>query len=188
MMFIAGLLVFMAAHAALMVRPLSDGLGAALGVGGRKGVVALVSAAGLVLVVLGWAEAGALGVLYGPPAWARHVALALMLPALILLAAAYLPTGHIARAAKHPMLAGVKIWALAHLIANGETRSVLLFGGFLAYAVAARIAAKRRGDMGAGAAPARVWCDALALAAGALAYGAIAYWLHPILFGVAVVS
>lgn len=154
----------------------------------RKLSVTALSLAGVVLIVLGWGQASALGVAWTPPVWARHVTLALMLPSFILLAAAYLPAGRIKKYAKHPMLAGVKVWAFAHLVSNGEWRSIALFAGFLAYAVLARIAAKRRGDQGASGATPGLLGDVAAVGVGAVAYLAVAYWLHPVLFGVAVVG
>ena len=107
-----------------------------------------------------------------------------MLPAMILLVAAYMPTGRIKKAAKHPMLLAVKIWAFGHLLANGELNSVLLFGSFLAYGVIDRIALKKRGDIGPGPdAPVSAMGDIGAVVIGAGVYAAILLWLHPILFG-----
>jgi uncharacterized membrane protein len=96
-----------------------------------------------------------------------------------------MPTGHIKKAVKHPMLLAVKIWATGHLLANGELNSVLLFGSFLAYGVLDRIAVKKRGDNGPGPdVKANVMGDVGAVVVGLGAYAAIAHWLHPILFGV----
>jgi uncharacterized membrane protein len=86
------------------------------------------------------------------------------------------------------MLAGVKVWALAHLIANGEVRSILLFGGFLLYAGLARFMISRRPDQTPPAAPEGWTGDLFAVVVGVVAYGVIAYYLHPILFGVRVVG
>lgn len=185
---LAGLLTFFAIHLALAAPAAAEGMQARVGAMGRKGLVTVASFAGLALIVVGWAGAGGAGVLWTPPAWTRHVALALMLPSLIFVVAAYLPAGRIKAAVKHPMILGVKVWAFAHLVANGEVRSVLLFGTFLAYAVFVRIALKRRGDAGAANAETRLVWDLAAVAIGAAAYGLIAYQLHPILFGVAVVG
>lgn len=183
-MFVLGLGLFAVSHGVLVAPSLAGGLRARLGEGGRKLFVTALAAIGLVLVVLGWGDAASLGAAWTPPIWTRHITLALMLPALILLAAAYLPAGWIKRVAKHPMLAGVKVWAFAHLASNGDVRSLALFGVFLAYAVVARIALKRRGDVGAAAATPALTGDVLAVAFGAAAYAAVAFWLHPILFGV----
>jgi uncharacterized membrane protein len=102
--------------------------------------------------------------------------------------AAYLP-GRIKSRLKHPMLAGVKIWAFAHLLANGDLGSILLFGAFLAWAVAARISLKRRdvaAQHGGTAAPAGWRNDILAVAIGTVVYLAFVFWLHPWLIGVSV--
>jgi uncharacterized membrane protein len=101
--------------------------------------------------------------------------------------AAYIP-GRIRRALKHPMLAGLKIWALAHLLANGDLGSIILFGALLAWAVVARIAAKRRDEVGdhggPAAAPAGWRNDVLAIVIGTVVYLAFLIWLHPLLIGV----
>ncbi len=182
MLFILGLVLFFGAHGFLAVPNAPERLSMPV----RKLGVTGLSIAGIVLIVLGWGAAGAWGVLWSPPAWTRHITLALMLPALILLAASQGPTSHIRAWAKHPMLAGVKIWAFGHLLANGEWRSIALFGAFLAYAVINRIAVKRRGVATPGA-PEGWTGDIIAVAIGVAVYVAIAFWLHPILFGVQVV-
>ncbi|KAA6184160.1 NnrU family protein [Thiohalocapsa marina] len=148
------------------------------------GVVALV---GLILIVQGYAAARQVAdpvVLYSAPTWMRHVALLLLLPVFPLLLATYLP-GRIARAARHPMLLAVKFWALAHLLANGTLADVLLFGGFLAWAVADRISLKRRAGPPVPGAPAGRWNDLLALVLGLGIYVAFILGLHQWLMGVA---
>jgi uncharacterized membrane protein len=125
---------------------------------------------------------------WDPPVWTRHLALLLVLLAFICFVAAYLP-GHIKARLKHPTLAGVKIWALAHLLANGDLGSILLFGSFLVWGVAARISVKRRdvaAQHGGTAAPAGIRNDVLAVAIGTIVYVAFVFWLHPWLIGVPV--
>lgn len=188
---ILGLLVFLGAHAFTMARGPRAALIKRFGEGGYKVGYSLVSLVGIVLVSIGFGEYRAAGYIpvWDPPAGLRHLALLLMLPAFVFFAAAYLP-GHIKARLKHPMLAGVKTWALAHLLANGDLGSMLLFGGFLAWGVAARISAKRRvGEVGvlAPAAPTGWRNDALAVAIGVGAYLAFLFWLHPLLIGVPVV-
>jgi uncharacterized membrane protein len=101
------------------------------------------------------------------------------------LVASQLPAGYIKKASKHPMLLAVKLWALGHLLANGEINSVILFGSFLAYAVFDRIMVKRRGDNGPGPETTlNPMMDVISVGAGAIVWAAIALWLHPILFGV----
>ena len=136
---ILGLVLFLGVHSvSIVARPWRDGMVARLGEGPWKGLYSLVSLAGFVLIVYGYGLARQSPmVLYTPPLALRHGAMLLMLPVFVLLLAAYLP-GRLQRAAKHPMLAATKFWALAHLLANGTLADVLLFGGFLAWAVADR--------------------------------------------------
>ncbi len=185
----AGLALFFGVHVYSLARSREPGRGlpGKMGGGAYRGLYSLVALAGLGLLIWGYVlYRGEAPTIWFPPAWTRHVALALMLPALILLVAAYVPAGWIASKAKHPMLLAVKIWATAHLIANGDLASIILFGSFLAYAVAGRIVAKRRGDVGRAGRMGPG--DAIAVVAGTGVYVAIAFWLHPILFGVAVVA
>ncbi len=184
-LFIIGLIVFFGVHAMpVLARGRRQALIAKLGEGPYKGLYALAALAGFALIIVGWRSADA-SQLYATPAYFRHITYALMLIALILLVAAYVPAGRVAAAVKHPMLAAVKIWAFAHLLVNGEVRSVLLFGAFLVFAVAARISAKRRG------APIRVagpWRnDGAAIVVGLAAYASIALYLHQYIAGVALV-
>lgn len=182
-LFLLGLLIFFGAHlfTGLMRGPRAAIIGK-IGEMPYKGLYSLVSLAGFILIILDWKTAEA-SLLYATPAWTRHITYLFMLFAFILLAAAYLPAGKIAAAAKHPMLAGVKLWAFGHLLVNGEVRSVILFGAFLAYAVIDRIAVKRRGDMGrpAGAA----MNDVIAIVVGVAAFAAIAFYGHRYIAGVA---
>ena len=117
----------------------------------------------------------------------RMLGLFLVLPVFVLLLAAYLP-GRIQRAARHPMLLAVKLWALAHLLANGTLADVLLFGGFLAWAVVDRISVKRRaaaGQLRAGPAlPGGRANDAIALVGGLGIYVLFVVWAHAWLVGV----
>ncbi len=125
-------------------------------------------------------------VLYTPPAALRHLALVVMLPVFPLLFAAYLP-GRIRAAAKHPFLLAVKIWAFAHLLANGTLADVLLFGAFLAWAVADRISVKRRPAAQTHevpSAPARSTNDAVALVGGLVVYAVLLLWAHRWIVGV----
>lgn len=181
--FILGLILFFGAHGfGAFARTAREKLIGKIGAGPYKGLYSLISLAGFALIILGWRGADATA-LYVPPLYLRHATYLLMLIALILLAAAYLPPGRIAAAVKHPMLAAVKIWAFAHLLANGEVRSVLLFGAFLIFAVADRIAVKRRQAPTPNAGPAG-W-DALAAAVGIGAFALIFFYLHRFIAGVA---
>ena len=179
-----GLILFLGVHSISIVAPAWRGrMLARLGEKGWKGVYTLVSLLGLVLIIYGFGLARQSPVvLYSPAPWLRHVALLLMLPVFPLLIAAYLP-GRIKTAAKHPMLAAVKFWALAHLLANGMLSDVLLFGAFLAWAVFDRISFKSRVQTLRTAPPGR-FNDAIAVVLGLALYVLIIFWAHSRLFGV----
>ncbi len=188
-MLILGLVIFLGVHATSIFAPAwRNAQVAARGEAVWKGGYALLSLIGLALIVYGYGMArGNPVVLYEPPAFLRHVAWTLMLPVFPLLLAAYLP-GRISAATKHPMLLAVKLWALAHLLANGDLASLLLFGAFLAWAVADRISLKRRpvlpGTSRAASAPAGRYNDAMAIVAGLGLYAAFLGVLHVWLIGV----
>jgi uncharacterized membrane protein len=184
---ILGLIVFLGTHSVRIFA--EDWRGrqiARLGAGGWKGVYSLVSAAGLALIVYGYGLARAEPVqLWLPPAWTRPVAGLLMLPAMILIVAAYAPVNHLRSALGHPMLAGVKIWAFAHLLANGTLADLLLFGGFLAWAALDFRAARRRDRAAVVArAPATAWGSVLAGVIGIAAWALFLFHLHGALIGV----
>nr|WP_281369201.1 NnrU family protein [Microvirga mediterraneensis] len=189
-MLIVGLVIFLGMHSFSMARARRAALIGRIGEGPYKGLYSIMSLLGIVLIAIGFGQYRANGYIpvWDPPVWTRHLALLLVWLAFICLAAAYLP-GRIKARLKHPMLAGVKIWALAHLLANGDLGSILLFGSILGWAVLARISAKRRdvaAQHGGTAAPAGWRNDLLAVAIGTIAYAAFAFWLHPWLIGVPV--
>jgi uncharacterized membrane protein len=183
---ILGLLIFLGVHSVSIIAPAwRDAQVARRGENAWKGLYSLLSLAGFVLIVIGYGQARlAPVVLYAPPVALRHVALLLMLPVFVLLLAAYLP-GRIRTAAKHPMLLATKLWATAHLLANGNLADVLLFGGFLAWAVADRISMKRRAARPVPSAPAGRFNDAIALVGGLALYGFFVALGHAWLIGVA---
>ena len=186
---ILGLIIFIGAHAFTMARQPRAQAILRLGEGPYKGLYSLVSLIGLVLIVWGFGQyrAGGYIQVWNPPVWTRHIAVPLVWVAFVAFAAAYLP-GRIRRTLKHPMLAGLKIWALAHLLANGDLGSILLFGALLAWAVVARISTKRRDEVldhgGPAAAPAGWRNDILAIVIGTALYLVFLIWLHPLLIGV----
>jgi uncharacterized membrane protein len=185
---VVGLLIFLGVHSVSIVAPQwRTATMARVGERPWKGVYSLASAVGLALIVVGYGLARRDPVvLYAPPAALRHLALVVMVPVFPLLFAAYLP-GRIRAAAKHPFLLAVKIWAFAHLLANGMLADVLLFGGFLAWAVADRISVKRRPAAQTHevpAAPSRPANDAIALVGGLVAYGVVLLWAHRWIIGV----
>jgi uncharacterized membrane protein len=159
------------------------------GLGPFKGVYSLAALVGFALVVWGFSRYRADGLIHvwTPPIWARHLTIALMWFAFVALACMNPATGRIRGWLRHPMLVSVKIWALAHLLANGDLGGMLLFGSFLAWAVFDRIAVKKRGDMGARRIDSFTRADAAAIGFGTLAYVAMIV-LHPVLIGVAVIG
>jgi len=184
---ILGLLLFLGAHS---VRIFADAWRsrqiARIGPGPWKGVYSATSAIGLVLIVWGYGLARAEPVLvWSPPLAMRHLAALLTVPAFILLAAAYVPANRIKAKLGHPMVAGVKLWAFAHLLANGTLAGIVLFGAFLVWAVADFASARRRdrrnGTSYPAGSPAR---DAVAIGVGLAAWAAFAFLLHGWLIGV----
>jgi uncharacterized membrane protein len=150
-----------------------------------KGLYTLVSLAGLVLIVWGYGLTRAAPDWWSPPLWTRHLGTLLAIPSFVLLTAAYIPKNHLKAALGHPMLAGVILWAFAHLIANGRPGDVLLFGAFLAWAIVAFISSRRR-DRAAGTryAPGAFSGDLLAAAIGLIAWALFAFYGHEWLIGV----
>jgi uncharacterized membrane protein len=185
---ILGLVLFLGVHTLTTKRELRARLIASAGPGGYKIGYGLVSLLGLVLIARGFSHYRAtewVDVWY-PPKALKHLATALMLPAVILVVAAYI-RGRIYTTLKHPMLAGLKLWAAAHLLANGDLGSIILFGSFLAWAVFDRISLKRRADPGAPPIPvAGPGNDLIAVAVGIVAYLALAFAFHPVVIGVPV--
>ena len=187
---ILGLVLFFAAHVFTTKRETRAQAIARLGEGTYKIVYSLVSLAGLALIIWGFGHyraAGWIDVWY-PPKAMKHITLVLMLPAVILVVASYL-RGRIYATLKHPMLAGIKLWAAAHLLANGDLGSIILFGSFLGWAVYDRITLKRRSDGGGPPIPiGGVSNDLIAVAVGVVAYLALAFAFHPVVIGVPVMG
>lgn len=186
---IAGLLIFLGIHSLSIVNePLRDRLAARLGGVGWQALYAVIAVIGFLLIIQGYGAARLdPTLLYAPPTWLRHVALLLMLFVFPLLLAAYLP-GKIKTATKHPMLLATKIWALAHLLSNGMLHDVVLFGAFLAWAVADRISMKRRTQRPLpGPRPSKA-NDVIAVVGGLILYVWFVKHAHAWLFGVAPVT
>ena len=187
---ILGLVLFLGVHTLTTQRDLRARLIASWGEGGYKAGYALASLIGFVLIVWGFAHYRVAGMieLWHPPTALKHLMVALMLPAVILVVAAYI-RGRIYTTLKHPMLSGVKLWAAAHLIANGDLGGIILFGAFLGWAVFDRISLKRRADAGAPPIPVGgLTNDLIAVAVGIVAYLALAFAFHPVVIGVPVVG
>jgi uncharacterized membrane protein len=186
---IVGLIIFLGLHS---VRIVADGWRAEKlvqwGEGAWKGLYSVGSIVGFWLIVWGYGLARQQPVvLWVPPVATRHIAATLMLLAMILLVAAYVPGNTIKSKLHHPMILGVKTWAVAHLVANGNAADVVLFGSFLAWAVACFIAARKR-DRAAGTVyPAgKTVPTIITVVIGLVAYGGFVVYLHKWLIGVPV--
>jgi uncharacterized membrane protein len=187
---IVGLALFFGVHSLTTQRELRARVIASTGEGGYKIAYSLISAAGLALIVWGFARYRATGWvdIWYPPTAFKHITVALMLPAVILVVASYV-RGRIYATLKHPMLTGIKLWAASHLLANGDLGSIVLFGSFLAWAVYDRISLKHRSDAGAPPIPVGGPSnDLIAIGVGAVAYLALAFAFHPVVIGVPVVG
>jgi uncharacterized membrane protein len=184
---VAGLVVFLGVHSSRM---LVDGWRSRtierLGAKPWKAFYALVSLAGLALLVWGYGVARQQPVqLWSPPVGLRHAAALLTWFAFVLLAAAYVPGNQIKARLHHPMLLGTKVWALAHLLANGTLAGAILFGSFLLWAVTMFASARRRDRREAVRyAPGRASRTVITLAAGTVAWAVFAFWLHGLLIGI----
>jgi uncharacterized membrane protein len=185
---IGGLALFIVVHLVPTRPSLRAGLVGTLRPGIYRGLFSLVSIAGLVLIVLAYGHMQGLGrgnpQLWVPPAWIKHVVFLLMIPAMILLVAAYVPS-RIRSAVGHPFLTAIMIWAFAHLLANGDLASVLMFGLLLGFAVYDRISVISRPSPGPlGNARGRAFYDILAIAGGLGLYALLLFWGHAKLTGV----
>jgi uncharacterized membrane protein len=196
---ILGLAIFIGTHVFVSLRAHRENLIARIGEGPYKGVFSLVSILGVVLIVYGFSLYRRSGLIpvWSPPDFFRHVNEGLMWPAFVFVTAAYIP-GYIKRTLKHPMLAGVKLWAFAHLLSNGDLGGIVLFGSILGWAVYDRISLKRRADAGArpgadadllpvppvpreAAVVGGGWKnDAVAVVVGTLVYLAVGLVFHPL--------
>ena len=184
--FVAGLTLFFAVHS---VRIIADGWRERqierFGTLPWKAGYALISAAGLALMIWGYGETRFAAELWSPPQWTRHLAALLTLPALVLVAAAYVPGNRLRLALGHPMLLGVKLWALAHLLCNGRVGDLLLFGSFLLWSALAFSAARKRDRASPRPRPAgRLLADLATFALGIIAWAAMAFGGHEHLIGI----
>ena len=197
MVLVLGLILFLGPHLFVTMRPQRAAVVKQLGERPYKGLFAALSIAGLYVTGKGFGMYDTAGplVLWTAPAWTRHITEALMLPACIFVAAAYLP-GSIKLALKHPMLVGVKTWAVAHLLVNGDVGGIILFGSVLAWAVYDRITLKHRSDSGGPSIPqgglkkkpvgepyAGNPHDIAAVIVGIVLYIALGFLFHPLVVG-----
>ena len=189
LMLIAGIVLFLGAHTLTTFRSTRSELIHRLGENPYKGIYSATSLLGLVLIGWGFSRYRAEGLIpvWAPPSWAAHLTIVLMWFAFVSLAAMNKAPGRIRGWLRHPMLVAIKIWALAHLLANGDAGGMLLFASFLAWAVYDRVAVKRRGDGGASRTASFTRADAITLGVGTVAFVAMIF-LHPVLIGVPVVG
>jgi uncharacterized membrane protein len=183
-----GLVLFLGIHSVRIVAPEFRAAQIdARGLNAWKGIYSLVAIAGFVILVWGYGIARQDPVVFWiAPSWMSHLVALLMLPAMVLLAASQVPAGRIKASVKHPMLLGVKIWAFAHLLVNGDLASVLLFGGLLAWAVVDRISEKKRLRAGITSNPVAgpVKWDVISIVGGLILYLLFIIVLHKWLIGV----
>lgn len=187
LLLILGLILFLGMHSArLFAADKRASFIAAKGPLAWKGIYALVSIIGFVLIIYGYGQARMSPTwLWISPVWTRHLAALLTIPAFILIVATYIPGSCIKARVGHPMLLGVKFWALAHLIANGSLADLLLFGGFLAWATALFVVSRKR-DRAAGVSygKGKPVMDAVVVVVGLVAWAAFAFYLHGAWIGV----
>ena len=183
--FLIGLLIFLGVHSiAIVNEPWRDRMASSLGTWTWKGLYSLVSLVGFIMLVRGYGDVrlGSME-LYSPPLWLQHLSLVLLLPVFPLLVAAYVP-GRIKQTVRHPMLLATKLWATAHLLANGTLVDVILFVAILAWAVLDRISVNRRPARALPGTPPGPYNDIIALVLGLGLYLAFFFWLHELLIGV----
>jgi uncharacterized membrane protein len=185
---VLGLVLFIGAHVFVTLRAPRAAIIARIGEWPYKAIMGLVSLVGIILIGYGFGEYRAAGwvEVWHPPRWTFYITQILMWPASICVVAAY-SRGNIWRRLKHPMLVGVKTFAVAHLIANGDLGSIVLFGSILAWAVYDRLTLKRRSDPGAPPIPVGGQRnDTIALVVGTLLYLVLGLVFHPLVVGIPV--
>lgn len=185
--FVLGLILFLGIHSVRMVAGnWRDSQVARLGIGPWKGLYSVVSLLGFVLLVWGYGLAHRTSiVIWSPPSHMRDVTALFTLVAFVFLAGAYIPGNWVKARLGHPMLLGVQLWAIGHLLANGSFVDIVLFGAFLVWAVAAFLSDRRRDSLRGATYPAATMRgNTLTLIAGVLAWALFAFFLHGILIGV----
>lgn len=185
---ILGLVIFLGAHSTRMfAERWRSAQIARLGEQRWKGLYALVSAIGFVLLIWGYGQARlAPIIIWTPPSWLRHITLLLTLVSFVLITAAYVPRNRLKAKLGHPMLAGTKVWAFAHLLSNGSLADLLLFGGFLLWAASDFVSARRRDrDAGKTYPAGGVTQDIQVVVIGVIVWLVFALYLHRWLIGVA---
>lgn len=180
----AGVMIWAAVHFFTALAPdKRNALISRFGEGAYKSVYSLLIVFSVVLIILGWRNSSFVQ-LYAPPGWGRSAAMLLTLPALLLVVAADVPGNHVRQWIRHPMLLGLVTWAVAHLLANGDARSVILFGGLGSWALLEIFLINRRDGPRQAPAPARAVMTLIWVAAGLAVYFLLG-WLHRWFAGVA---
>lgn len=174
---ILGLLVFLATHVFVTMREARAAAIVKLGMNAYRALFSIVSLGSLALIVWGYSNSPWIQV-WSPPGFMRHITLGLMLLAAVALVAYFIPS-HIKAWLKHPLLVAAKTWAFAHLLSNGDLASIIMFAVFLAWGVYARIAAKKRGDMGFTTPPSGWTNDIIVVVIGIVVFLALGYAFHP---------
>jgi uncharacterized membrane protein len=186
-MLIAGLLIFLGVHSVRVVaEDWRTQVRQRVGENTFKGVYSVLSLLGFMLIIWGYGAARLEPVaLWGSPTWTRHLAALITLPAFVLLVAAYVPGNGIKARVHHPMVLGVKTWALAHLVANNTLADLLLFGGFLVWSVFSYRAARQRDRVSQVVyPPGKASMTAVTVVVGVLAWAGFAFWAHAAWIGV----
>jgi uncharacterized membrane protein len=184
---IIGLVLLLGTHSISIVAPAwAERTSEAIGNNVWRSIYSVLALAGLGVTIYGYSLARAeLVIFYVPPLWLKYFAIALLFFVFPILLAAFFP-GRIKTALKHPMLVATKLWATAHLLANGARADVILFGAFLVWAAADRISLKRRAERPLPEAAASPRNDLIAIVAGLGLFAAFVSGLHAWLFGVPV--
>jgi len=177
---IIGTIIFFVVHLTPPIKTVREHLVARLGENRYLGLYVASSVVGMMMIIVGKAISEFVHI-WTPPAWAGRLSVLIMLPACVLITAMALPT-NIKRYTRHPMLWGIALWSAAHCLANGDLASIILFGGFGAYALFSMWSLNQRGAVRSMTiyGPAR---DVLVIVVGLVGYGALVY-LHPYLFGI----
>ena len=187
LLLIAGLVIFLGAHSSrIFAEGLRENLLARIGELKWKGLISVISIIGFVLIIIGYGQARIAPVeLWQPPLWGRHLAIVLNLPVFILLVAAYVPRNSFKAKFGHPMVASVKIWSLAHLLANGTLADLLLFGSFLLWSILDFRASRKRDRVNnVIRAPGAMANTLLTVVIGIALWAVFLLWLHARLIGV----
>jgi uncharacterized membrane protein len=184
---ILGLILFLGIHSArILADDARSRFIATRGENAWKGLYTLVSLLGFALIIWGYSLARHQPVnVWSPPTGSKHLAALLTLIAFVLVAAAYVPKNQLKARVHHPMVLGVSIWALAHLLSNGNLADIVLFGSFLGWSILSFLAARKR-DLALEAKypVGNVVATSITMLAGLVAWAVFAFWLHGLLIGI----